>query len=246
MNFSLKGKKILVTGASSGIGCCTAKILHQSGAEVYITGRNKERTYETLKDINGEEKQMIVADLTSEEEQMELVQKLPEIDGIVHSAGIVKTLPFKFINKTDLESVNKTNYEAPVLLTQKLVKNKKIRNGGSIVFISSIANQIALKGNGIYSGTKGALISMSRVIALELASLKIRSNCVCPGMVRTAMAEQTENSVSKEAMAEHEKLYPLGFGNPEDVAYAVQYLLSDASRWMTGNIITIDGGFTIQ
>ena len=130
------------------------------------------------------------------------------------------------------------------MLIQKLIRLKKMNRGSSVVFISSIGSNKALFGNSIYSTSKGAVNSFSKVLALELAPRKIRSNCIEPGMIPTKLS--FEGTFSKEQLLEHEKHYPLGFGEPIDVAYGCIYLLSDASKWVTGSVLTIDGGVTLK
>ena len=210
------------------------------------TGRSRERLSETLRSLPGDSHAGFPADLTRAEELDKLVQQMPQLDGIVHAAGVQKYLPLKFISGQALREMLLVNYEAPVLLTQSLLKHKALRSGASILFISSLAGLTAVCGNAIYSGTKAALMASARVMALELAPQRMRVNCIAPGMVRTPMAQQMATVVSAEQMAAHEKLYPLGFGRPEDVANVGVFLLSDASRWITGQTLIIDGGFSCQ
>jgi NAD(P)-dependent dehydrogenase (short-subunit alcohol dehydrogenase family) len=242
--FDLTGKTILITGASSGIGrqcCVTAAAL---GATIVANGRNPDRLKETAALLTSGAHLTIPADLTDAVQLGELVGKLPPLDGVVHSAGVQKYLPLKFITDKALREMMIVNYEAPVLLTQGLLKQKLIKPAASIVFIASLAALAAVKGNAAYSSSKAALIAAARVMALELVGQRIRVNCIAPGMVRTPMAEQMAAVVSAEEMAEHEKMYPLGFGTPEDVASAVVFLLSDAGRWITGQTLIMDGGFS--
>ena len=175
-----------------------------------------------------------------------LVSSLTPLDGVVHCAGVSKLLPFSLTSAPQLSEVMRLNYEAPVLLTQRLLKRKLINKGGSIVFISSVAGLVGTKGTSIYAGSKGALNSMVRVLALECAHLKIRANCVAPGIVQTPMVSEIESAMSTEAFQEYEKLFPLGFGKPEDVANASVFLLSEAGRWITGTTVVLDGGYTCQ
>lgn len=244
--FSLQNKNILVTGASSGIGRQVAISTAGMGATVHITARDNGRLDQTLQQLEAGNHQKHIADLTIEADTDALADALPALDGLVLSAGIVKTLPFKFVNHAELNNIMQTNFYAPVLLISKLLKKKKLNKKCSIVFISSIGgNFIGAKGNSMYSASKGAINSMQKVIALELAPQKIRVNNVSPGMVRTEMIENT-TAFSAEQMAEDESKYPLGYGEVTDVANAIIYLLSDASKWVTGISLLLDGGFTIN
>ncbi len=246
--FDLTAKSILVTGASSGIGKQSAITLSQQGAIVTITGRNEENLNQTFTALSGSGHQKIVADLTNETELAALIANAAAFDGIVLAAGIVKVLPFRFINKAEMKSIYETNYEAPILLTQGLLKAKKINKKASILFISSISGvKVGLVANSMYSGTKAALSGITKTLALEMAPQQIRVNTLAPGMVRTEMVTGgVSDAVSKEALSEDEKLYPLGYGNPEDIASTVSFLMSDAARWITGTDIIIDGGYSCK
>ena len=216
------------------------------GATVYISARNRERLNETLTLLPGDGHKFHIADLTEAADLDSLAQACPGLDGIVLSSGIIKTLPFKLITQNDLDDVIHTNFTAPVLLLNKLLKLKKIKRNSSIVFISSIAaGFIGTKGNAMYSASKGAIAGMQKVLALELAPQKIRVNSIAPGMVKTEMWENN-TAFTAEQIQEDEKKYPLGYGEPTDVANATVYLLSDASKWITGISLVLDGGFTIQ
>lgn len=241
--FSLDGKTILVTGASSGIGRATAIECSKLGATVIITGRNEERLKETLSSLEGNAHQYIVTDITNADEVNAMVDAIPQLDGLVNNAGIQKYLPTPFINEEDLLKILSTNTIAPILLTRILVKKKKMKKGSSIVFTSSLAgNYKCSPGNAMYSTSKGALSGFMRNAAIDLASKGIRCNAVCPGMIVTPI--MTENSnLTAEQWEKNKEMYPLKrFGTPEDVAYAIIYLLSDASSWVTGSSMVIDGG----
>ena len=163
----------------------------------------------------------------------------------VHSAGVVKNIPLQFINKEYMESERSLNYDSFLFLTQMLIKKRKIDFNGSIISISSIAAHFGINGLSIYCGIKAALIATSKVFAKELSYNKIRVNTVSPGMVRTEMVNSAEeNQLTKEALTLDEKKYPLGYGTPDDVAYCIGFLISDASSWITGQDIIIDGGRT--
>lgn len=245
--FSLEGKTILVTGASSGIGRSTAIECSKAGAKVVLTARNEARLKETLSMLIGEGHSYIVADLSNEEQMDRLVAEMPIVDGLVNNAGFNVMQLVPFIKDEDLIKVMRVNLEAPILLTHKVVKKKKIAKESSIVFTSSIAGKgVCSAGNSLYSASKGGLTAFMKNAALELASKKIRCNAVLPGMVETPLKEGKSN-ITEEQWEINRQLYPLKrFGNPEDVAYAIIYLLSDASAWMTGSELVIDGGRSLK
>ena len=247
--YSLEGKTVLVTGASSGIGRTTAIECSKMGANVIITARNEERLKATLDSLDtesGQTHQMFLADLSSEEGVNALVDEVPHLDGVSLNAGIVKTLPVKFINKDDLTEVLNVNMMGPILLAQRLLKKKKITRGSSVVFTSSIGGvMISTVGNTMYGVSKGGLNAFMKGMALEMASVGIRSNSVNPGFVMTNIL--SAGTISEEDLKKNVSAYPLGrFGKPEDIAYAIIYLLSDASSWVTGHTLVIDGGVILR
>ena len=223
--FSLEGKTILVTGASSGIGRTTAIECSRLGAHVLITARNEERLSETLAMLEGEGHEKFVCDLTDAEQVSHLVTSIPTIQGLVNNAGITQLLPVSFIKAASLNSILETNAVAPILLLQSLLRKKKIDKGASVVFTSSIsALGAAATGNAMYAASKGMISSFVRVAALELASKRIRVNAVCPGMVKTQMIS---NEIVEEPQDSQVAAYPLGrLGEPRDVAWAMVYLCS--------------------
>ena len=242
-------KVILVTGASSGIGRTTAIECSKMGASVIITGRNEARlkeTFDVLDGTSGQSHQMMVSDLSSEETVYSFADALPPIDGASLNAGIVKTLPIKFINNEDLSEVLNTNLIGPVLLVQRLLKKKKITKGCSIVFTSSIGGvMISTIGNTMYGISKGGLNAFMKGFALEMAANGIRSNSVNPGFVATNIL--SSGIISDEQLKKNMAAYPLGrFGRPEDIAFAIIYLLSDASSWVTGHTLVVDGGVILK
>lgn len=242
--FSLQSKTILVTGASSGIGREIAIICSRMGAQVIITGRNEDRLKETLEMMDGEAHQIVLADLTLHEELEILAERIPPIDGFVSNAGCNKRVLSQYVKYEDLDILIKTNLTSSILLTKNLLKKKKIKQRGSIIYMSSIAAFHSSIGDGIYSATKGAISSYARVLAMELSPKKIRVNCIQPGMVKTSLLEK--GPLSADEYEADEKKYPLGrYGNPTDIAMAAVYLLSDATEWMTGSSIVIDGGISL-
>lgn len=239
--YTLSGKTILITGASSGIGRSTAVECSKLGANVIITGRDEQRLSATLSLLEGTNHQIILADITSEEGIQRVVEQVPNLDGVVNNAGISNTKLINFVKGQDLQSLFSINTFAPILLTKELLKKKTINKGASLVFVSSIASVNPDIANSVYSATKSALSSFSRSCAKELASKKIRSNALLPGMVQT---ELVQNLVfSEEELEKDMANYPLKrYGKPEEIAWAIIYLLSDASAWVTGTQLIIDGG----
>ena len=244
--FSLEGKTILVTGASSGIGRATAIACSQMGAVVVVTGRNEPRLQETLDALEGSGHQMIVADITNDDQIDYLVDQIPAINGLVNNAGITETCPTQFIKRDKLNRVMEVNTIAPILLTQRILKKKKLGKGGSIVFTCSISGTcVCVGGNVLYSASKGAIHGFMKNAALDLAHKGIRVNDVCPGMIDTHILDA--GTISEEQLEIEAQRYPMKrFGKPEEVAYGIIYLLSDASSFVTGSSIVIDGGFTLQ
>ena len=246
--YSLSGKTLLVTGASSGIGKATAIECSKMGANVILTGRNEER----LKEVHGmlsdsyNQPGWIVADLQQDGDIISLVNALPQIDGCVNNAGISINVPIAFINRENLQQVLDVNTIAPVLLTKQLIRKKKVNKGGSIVFTSSISgNNTVTIAHEMYSASKAAITGFMKNAALDLAVKGIRCNAVHPGMINTSMVHGGKYSV--EQLHKDMDNYPLKrFGEPEEVAYAIIYLLSDAAAWITGHSIIIDGGLTLK
>ena len=244
LSFSLENKTIFVTGASSGLGACTAIECSKAGAKVIISGRNEERLNDTFNQLQGLGHSILPFDLTLKENIEKLAETLPQLDGVAFCAGITKTIPVKFISHEKIDEIFQTNILSSMQLIQKLLKHKRINKGGSIVFISSISTAYADKGNSIYAASKGAVNSFSKVLALELAAQKITSNCIQPGFIPSEFL--ANGIITDEQLEEERKRYPLGFGEPSDIAYGIIYLLSDAAKWVTGSVLTIDGGVTLR
>ena len=244
--YSLAGKTILITGASSGIGQSVAVECSRMGACVIITGRDRERLQQTFSMLSGEGHRQFVADLTHAEEIEKLVDFCPDLDGISHNAGIAKIVLVKFISREYLENILNTNAVAPILLTQLLVRKKKLKRPASIVFTSSLSGVYCVHyGESMYAASKGAVSGFAKGAALDLAAQGIRVNCVNPSIIQTHIFESV-GVLSEEQLKEKICHYPLKrLGVPADVAYAVIFLLSDASSWSTGINLAIDGGYTL-
>lgn len=246
--FSLEGKTVLVTGASSGIGRGIAVECSKMGAKVVINGRNKERLQKTFDQLEGEGHIQIVADLSKQEDIERLANEVPELNGFVNSAGIPKICPVKRIDRQTLEEIMNVNAFGPILLISQLLRKKKLLKKSSIVLIASISGVcMANTGEGPYAATKAALAGYTKTAAFELAAQGTRVNTICPGLVPTEILTLSNEMFSEDQLKETMYgRYPLKrVGTPEDIANGAIYLLSDASSWVTGINLVIDGGYTI-
>jgi NAD(P)-dependent dehydrogenase (short-subunit alcohol dehydrogenase family) len=238
--FSLAGKTVLVTGASSGIGRAVAVECARAGACLVISGRDQARLDETMASLAAPADGAhlaVAADLTDPAQLAVLAAAAGQLDGVVHGAGIHGVAPVRMFRQAFLESVMATNFMAPAMLTQKLLYRKQLRDGASLVFLSSISVHTGTVGIGPYAASKAALEGFMRALALEVAPRGMRANALAPGLVDTPLVND-----DAEWFAEQGKKYPLGLGQPEDVAYAAVYLLADASRKVTGTQLHLDGG----
>lgn len=239
--FTLEGKIVLVTGASSGIGRGIAVTCSKMGAKVIINGRNELRLQETIAQMAGEGHDIVLGDLTDAKALTSVVNSLPKLDGVVHCAGVGTRVLCRNIVESDIDETISINFKAPVLLQTEILKQKKINKGSSIVFIASISNESPTVGNALYSASKGAIISYANCLQLELAPRMIRVNCISPAMVWTDLI--FKGGLTEEELKVDEQTYPLKrYGKPEDIANLAVYLLSDASAWMTGSNVKITGG----
>ncbi len=241
----LSGKTILVTGASSGIGKQTAIQISELGGRVIITGRNEKRLSNTFKELSGDNHIKVIADITNEDEIYNLVEEIPKIDGLVHCAGIVGPTPTKFIREENIEKLMRINFEVPVLLTGRVLLRKKLNDKSSIVFMSTIATRMPYFGGALYNSSKSAIESYSKTLALELVKKGIRSNCISPGLVNTPLIKKPlsegQMELVDESLGRYIKKYPMGIGEPEDVANSIVFFLSDESRWVSGTNLLMGG-----
>ena len=243
--YTLEGKTILITGASSGIGRSTAIECSKLGASLVITGRDNDRLYQTFSLLDHNRNNIkIQADLTSYSDIEKLVELSPNLDGLVNNAGKTKVILVKAIKKQFVDEILSINTIAPILLTQLLVKKGRMNNSSSIVFTSSLSGVYCVHyGESIYAASKGAINGFAKGAALDLSRQNIRVNCVNPGVIVTDIF----NGILTEKELEGKKnFFPLKrFGQPSDVAHAIIYFLSDASSWVTGSDLKIDGGYTL-
>ena len=244
--FSLEGKTILVTGASSGIGQASAIEASRLGAKVIVCGRNSERLAQTLSLLEGNDHSSFEGDLLEQDVVERLVKETPNLDGVVLSAGKGLTLPFPFCTREKFDDIFNINFFSPVELLRLLTKKKKLNQNSSVVIIVSIGGtHVHSVGNSIYGASKSALQTMVNFTAMELAPKKIRVNGICPGMVNTPLIHR--GTLTEEQLQADMDRYPLKrYGEPKDIAYGAVYLLSDASSWITGTSLVIDGGVTAK
>ena len=244
--FSLKDKTILVTGASSGIGQACAVECSKMGARLIITGRDETRLKETLETLVGDGHQSIICELTSQEDLEYLVATIPPLNGVVLCAGRSRSLPLLFSTREKFDEIFNVNFFAPIELMRLLCKKKKLLSGGASVFIVSIGGTKRwTPGNAIYGASKAALQSIVNYYAIELGHKKIRVNGINPGMVETPLIHH--GTLTQDQLDADRMKYPLErYGQPEDIARAVVFLLSDAASWMTGHCMVIEGGITAR
>lgn len=244
--FSLIGKRILITGASSGIGRVAAIECSRLGATLIISGRNKDRLEKTFSDLEGTNHEMRICDLNESDSLLEMVNSLPSLNGLINNAGFTRIVPIKFIDEDVFKQLLQIDTIAPILLLKNLIKQKKLQSGASIVFTSSLSGIARVSpGNSMYASCKGAISAFIKGAARELADKKIRVNAICPAMIDTGILES--GTISQAQLEEDRLRYPLKrYGRPEDVAWAMVYLLSDASSWVTGTNMILDGGALIK
>ena len=243
--FVVEGKSILVTGAASGIGKATALLCAKMGAMVTITDLNEEQLKATFDSLEGDAHQMVVANLTDNDDLQQLIDALPKLEGVVCNAGIIKTILAQFAEKSDIERILNINTIAPIYLTKLLLEKKKIKKEASIVYTSSMGGVYnGAIGNGLYGASKAALVGFVKSLALEVAPRGIRVNTVNPGITETNI--YNNSSITPEQLELEKAHYPLKrFGKPEEIGNAIVFLLSDASKWMTGSSLLIDGGCSL-
>lgn len=246
----LAGRSLLVTGASSGIGRETAILLSHLGGRVTLVGRNVARLNQVLAELSGEGHRAESFDLAAVEEVSGWLKRLTitsgPLHGLVHCAGVHSRLPLKSLDASKFETVQRVNVTAAAMLAKGFRQKGCCAPNSSIVLLSSVAGLTGQAGISAYSTSKAAVAGLTRCLAIELARERIRVNCVAPGMVRTEMTEKFFESLSAEQVQGIEALHPLGFGTARDVANAIAFLISDASRWITGSTLVVDGGYTAQ
>ncbi|WP_412501513.1 SDR family NAD(P)-dependent oxidoreductase [Shewanella chilikensis] len=250
-NSLLKNKKVLVTGASSGIGRVISQIFSVQGARVVAIGRDSARLAQTLDSLSGEGHYALTCDLSNPSDIEKLFDDafrfVGEIDCVVHCAGIQKTLPLQAVKETDFDEVFGSNVKSAQFIAKSYRKKSRYnKSGSSLIYLGSVAAVCGEPAISTYSASKAALIGLSRSLASELARSNIRVNCILPGVVLTEMAEKLFSQLTNQQYELIKNKHMIGFGQPEDVANAALYLASDLARWVTGTTLYVDGGYSAQ
>ncbi len=244
----LKDRTILVTGASSGIGRETAILLSELGARLFLVGRNSEQLDKTLSSLEGSAHQIYAFDLSVVDEiprwMKEVTSANGPLHGLVHSAGVQFTRPLRIMSSESIEELMSVNVTAAIFLAKAFRQKGVSASGGSLVYLSSVMGLVGQSGQSAYSASKGALVSLTKSLALELSRENIRVNCVAPAMVSTEMTEKMLGLLTPEQVLQIEAMHPLGLGHPRDVANAIAFLLADTGQWITGTTLVVDGGYT--
>jgi NAD(P)-dependent dehydrogenase (short-subunit alcohol dehydrogenase family) len=246
----MTGRRIMITGASSGIGRETAILLSQLGAKLVLVARDASRLEETKSMLEGGDHRVEPFDLGALDDipswMRSLSQDFGTLSGLVHCAGIQMTLPLRMITARHIAKITNVNFSAAIMLVKGLSQKDVLASSGSIVLISSVKGLVGSSATSLYSATKGALVALTKSLALELAADGLRINCIAPAFVNTPMFEDMKNLLRAEDLAKIESAHPLGIGRPRDIANAVAFLLADTGRWITGTTLVVDGGYTAQ
>lgn len=245
----LHNKTILITGASSGIGREAAILLSQLGASLILVGRNVAELERTLSMLNGSDHTYEIMDLAKAVDDIpewmkDLVRKKCALNGLVHCAGAQFIRPLRITTGVCMEELMRINVTTALTLAKGFRHRGVSSPKSSIVFITSVMGLVGQAGQGAYAASKGALISLTKSLALELAREDIRVNCIAPGIVKTEMSDRMFEGLLPEQVEKIKLMHPLGIGSPRDIAYAIAFLLADSSRWITGTTLVVDGGYT--
>lgn len=245
----LQGRRILVTGAASGIGLATCQLLSRLGARVIAADVEANGVSQTTAGLEGTGHTSSCFDLRNVERipawLVELAAGGGRVCGVVHAAGLSCIQPARLLGPSRYRDVMLVNTEAALALARGF-QDKRVSepSGGSIVFVSSVIALVGSPGAAAYAMTKAALTGIAKSLAIEFAPRKVRVNCVAPGFVKTPMFDRVSSMWEAEQRAQVESEHPLGLGQPTDVANAIAFLLADSGRWITGSVLVVDGGYT--
>jgi len=247
----LTGRAIVVTGASGGIGRSTAVLLGGLGARVVLVGRDTSRLEETSSLMEGADHRIAPFDLNRLEEIPQwlagLADEVGPFSGLVHCAGITSLVPLRVLGIEQLDEVMRVNFYSAVVLTKEFARKRAHTAKSSIVLVASVAGILAAPARSAYSASKGALIAFARSVAIELAKSGVRVNCVAPSYVRTEMYEKSADGLTPDQLSSSvDATQPLGLGTPLDVAHSIAYLIADTGQWITGSVLSVDGGYASQ
>ena len=248
---SFEGRRIVVSGASSGLGRASALELAKAGASLSLIGRNEERLAEVAERVRerGAQANWHATDLSDDESADKVLREIAKdgsVHGLFHSAGTSLVAPMRMTRRSQIDDLFGAAVYGALGLAKAASRRGVMEDGGSIVFMSSVSALRGRKGMVAYSTAKAATSGLVRALAVELADRRIRVNSIAAGAIETEMHDAFVKTVSEEMIANYRDLHPLGFGKPDDVANAVMFLLSDAARWITGVDLSVDGGYTAK
>lgn len=249
--FSLQGHRILVTGASSGLGREAALLISRLGGRVVLVGRNEDRLNEVARELAGEDHRVELRDLVKQVDGIpawlkQVAEQGGVLNGLVHAAGVQSLMTIRTMDEAHLDSMLAVHVKTAFALTRGFRQKSVRAPSGSIVFLSSVMGLVGEPARSAYSACKGALVAMTKSLALELAPEAIRVNCLAPGFVETAMWDEVKHSLPPAQVERIVASHPLGLGRPLDIASAIVFLLAPASRWITGSTLVVDGGYTAR
>ena len=249
-NNYLAGKRILVTGASSGIGRQVAILLSACGARICLSGRDNERLQPVLNALHGEGHYVLCLDLNGSDAVTDAIRHDAETSGafwgVFHGAGISMVRPAKLCKEKQFDEVFSSSVQSGIAIARAMSLRGVIEDGGSVILMSSVASLRGQAGMALYSAAKSAIDGMTRSLAVEFAPRRIRVNSLCAGAVQTPMHEKLVNSLSQESVNDYENKHLLGFGTPDDIANTVAFLMGEGGRWITGTSVVVDGGYTVR